>query len=66
MDCFLGSGTTVLVAEKTGRRGYGIELDPTYVDTAIGRWEKLTGKVARHETGLSFQEMTSQRVSCDA
>ena len=43
LDPFLGSGTTIIAAEKTGRRGYGIELDPRYVDTAIRRWQRLTG-----------------------
>lgn len=48
LDPFLGSGTTVIAAEKTGRRGYGIELDPRYVDTAIRRWQRLTGLHAIH------------------
>jgi DNA modification methylase len=37
LDCLLGSGTTLLAAEQTGRRGYGIELDPRYVDLALQR-----------------------------
>jgi DNA modification methylase len=39
LDPFLGSGTTILAAERVGRRGYGIELDPLYVDAAIRRWQ---------------------------
>jgi DNA modification methylase len=55
LDPFLGSGTTLIAAEKTGRVCYGIELDPAYVDLAIQRWEKLTGKQAVHEmTGKPF------------
>jgi DNA modification methylase len=50
LDCFLGVGTTLLAAERTGRRCYGIELDPLYVDTAIRRWEKHTGDKAVLET----------------
>ncbi len=48
LDAFLGSGTTVIAAERTGRRCYGIGLDPGYVDTAIRRWQALTGGKARH------------------
>lgn len=48
LDPFLGSGTTLLAAEKIGRICYGIELDPVYVDTAIQRWEKFTGRSAIH------------------
>jgi DNA modification methylase len=47
LDSFLGSGTTLLAAERTGRICRGIELDPLYVDTAIRRWQNLTGKEAR-------------------
>ena len=46
VDSFLGSGTTLLAAERTGRICRGIELDPLYVDTAIRRWQKLTGEDA--------------------
>jgi DNA modification methylase len=45
-DFFLGSGSTLIGAEKTNRRCYGIELEPKYVDVIIDRWEKLTGKTA--------------------
>jgi DNA modification methylase len=48
LDAFLGSGTTVIAAERTGRACYGIELDPLYVDTVIRRWQALTGGSARH------------------
>jgi DNA modification methylase len=58
LDGFLGSGTTVIAAERTGRRCYGTELDPAYVDTIIRRWQKLVGGTARHgETGRSFNEI---------
>jgi DNA modification methylase len=46
LDCFLGSGTTLLAAEQTGRICRGIELDPLYIDTAIRRWQNLTGRDA--------------------
>ena len=48
LDPFLGSGTSVLAAEKTGRICYGLELDPQYVDLAIRRWQRLTGGTATH------------------
>lgn len=55
LDPFLGSGTTVLAAERTGRRARAIELDPLYVDVAIRRWQALTGGEAVHAaTGESF------------
>jgi DNA modification methylase len=42
LDVFLGSGTTVMAAEKLGRRGFGIEYDPAYVDVSIRRWQQYT------------------------
>lgn len=57
LDPFGGSGTTLLAAEKTGRRARLIELDPLYVDVIIRRWQDLTGKEARlAATGESFAE----------
>ena len=46
LDPFLGSGSTLIAAEKTGRICYGIDLKPEYIDIVIARWEKLTGKKA--------------------
>lgn len=58
LDPFVGSGTTLLAAEKTGRIGRGIELDPHYVDAAITRWQTLTGEPAVHvESGRTFDQM---------
>ncbi len=42
-DLFLGSGSTLIAAERTGRICYGIELDPHYCDVIVGRWESFTG-----------------------
>lgn len=63
LDPFLGSGTTILAAERTGRRGFGIELDPVHVDTAIRRWERMTGQKALNHDGLSFEEVAASRVN---
>jgi len=58
IDPFLGSGTTIIACEKTGRQGYGIELNPLYVDIIINRWQAFTGKKAIHEqTNKTFDEM---------
>lgn len=45
-DPFLGSGSTLIAAEELGRRCYGLDLDPRYVDVAVRRWEAFTGKTA--------------------
>ena len=50
-DAFLGSGTTLIAAERTGRRCYGLELDPAYVDTTIRRWQALTNKSGGNAAG---------------
>ena len=58
LDPFLGSGTTLLAAERTGRVARGIELDPTYVDLAIRRWQRLTGEYATLQgTHQRFDEL---------
>lgn len=46
LDSFLGSGTTLLSAEKVGRRCFGVEYEPKYIDVAIRRWQQMTGKDA--------------------
>jgi DNA modification methylase len=48
LDPFLGSGTTLIAAERVGRICYGIELTPAYVDLAIRRWQSFTGQAAVH------------------
>ena len=62
LDGFLGSGTTVIAAERTGRVCYGLELDPAYVDTIIRRWQAFTGKSAMHvQSGRTFNELESEK-----
>lgn len=46
LDCFGGSGSTLMACEQTGRKCYMMEYEPGYVDVIIGRWEKYTGKKA--------------------
>lgn len=46
LDAFLGSGTTLIAAERVGRRFRGTDIDPAYVDTAMERWEAMTGQEA--------------------
>jgi DNA modification methylase len=61
VDSFLGSGTTVIAAERTGRRCYGLEIDPLYVDTAVRRWQAYTGDHAIHAaTGKRFDDLAAQ------
>jgi DNA modification methylase len=61
LDAFLGSGTTIIAAERTGRHCYALELDPAYVDTAIRRWQTLTGGSACHAgSGRSFDDLARE------
>ena len=61
LDPFMGSGTTLIAAERTKRVCYGIELDPLYVDAAIRRWQQQTGKQAIHaETRLTFDTLSKE------
>ena len=57
LDAFSGSGTTLMAAEQTDRRGRAIELDPRYVDVAVRRWQKATGEKALSlPSGFTFDE----------
>jgi len=61
-DCFGGSGTTLIAAERTGRRGYLMEMEPKYVDVAIERYRLITGQEAIHaDSGLNFAQMRDWR-----
>ena len=58
LNCFLGSGSTLIAAERTGRRCYGLELDPEYVDTVVRRWQAYTGEAAvLSSTGETFDDL---------
>jgi DNA modification methylase len=56
-DPFLGSGTSLIAAEMTGRVCYGVELSPAYVDVVVKRWQLFTGRAARNQaSGQSFDD----------
>ena len=58
LDCFAGSGTIIMAAERTGRRAAAMELDAHYVDVAIRRWQADTGqKAILSDDGRSFEEL---------
>lgn len=66
LDPFGGSGSTLIAAERTHRRARLIEISPTYVDTIIRRWQKLTGDEARlAHTGQTFAATASERCGGD-
>jgi DNA modification methylase len=64
LDCFAGSGSTIMAAEQVGRRAYCMEIDPLYVDVAIRRWQRTTRKDAiPQSTGQTFDELSHTRQS---
>lgn len=56
LDCFGGSGSTLIACEQTGRKCYMMEIDPHYVDVIIQRWEDFTGKTAIKISGSDSSE----------
>jgi DNA modification methylase len=62
IDTFSGAGTTILAAERVGRRAYAVELEPKYVDVAIRRWQAFTRRDVVHaDTGQTFEEVAVGR-----
>ena len=62
LDPFLGSGSTLIAADATGRVCRGVELDPLYVDVIARRYEAASGKPVVHvETGETFAALTARR-----
>jgi DNA modification methylase len=67
LDPFGGAGTTIIAADRTGRRARLIELDPLYVDVAIRRWEHLThGKAVLTASGRTFAEVEAERANSNS
>lgn len=67
LDPFAGSGTILIAAERTGRHARAIEFDPQYVDVAIHRWERITGKSAVLEsTGQTWGAVRTERLAVTA
>jgi DNA modification methylase len=65
-DPFLGSGTTLIAAETTGRTCLAIELNPAYVDVAVERWQRFTGKAATLDgTEEAFDERAAGKRSAE-
>lgn len=63
LDPFAGSGTILIAAERTGRHARAIELDPQYVDVAINRWQRITGKqVVLESTGQTWEQVRDERL----
>ncbi len=64
LDPFAGSGTILIAAERTGRHGRAIELDPQYVDVAIRRWQRVTSRQATlAPTGQTWDEVRAERLA---
>ena len=64
LDPFLGSGSTLMAADKAGRVCVGIELDPLYVDTVVRRFEKATGTAATlSDNGETFEVLAQTRAT---
>lgn len=67
LDVFGGSGTTMIAADRTGRRSRLVELDRQYVDVSVHRWQAFTGaKATLEKTGQTFAEVTAQRLSASS
>lgn len=64
LDPFMGSGTTLLAAERSGRTAFGMELDPRYADLCVQRWQAMTGRKAAHaDLCLPFDKVAAVRMA---
>lgn len=62
LDAFMGSGTTLLAAERSGRAGYGAEIEPRYIDVAVRRWQEMTnGNAVLEGDGRTWGEVAAER-----
>jgi DNA modification methylase len=61
LDTFSGSGTTIMAAERIGRRAYVMDVEPRYADVAVRRWQAFTGKDAVDaESGKTFDQLAER------
>jgi DNA modification methylase len=63
-DPFVGSGTTIIAAEMTGRACHAIEINPAYADVCIERWQNFTGQKAALD-GKTYEEVQAERYDSD-
>ena len=62
LDCFGGSGSTLIAAQKSGRRCFMMELDPKYCDVIVRRWQEFSGgKAISEDSQRVFDEVTIQK-----
>ncbi len=67
LDPFLGSGTSIIAAQRTGRRCYGIEIEPLYCDVTVRRWQAFTrDRAVRESDGRPFNEIEEEARAKDA
>ena len=67
LDPFCGSGTILIAAEHTGRKARALEIDPTYVDVGVRRWQRYTGKTAvLAASGETFEIIEEHRTASPA
>jgi len=64
-DPFIGSGTTIIAAEMTGRACHAIEISPAYCDVAVLRWQAFTGQTATRPDGTPFQAAHREALPAD-
>jgi DNA modification methylase len=64
LDPFCGSGTILIAAERTGRKARALEVDPSYIDVAVRRWQAYTGKTAvLAASGETFETIEDERAA---
>jgi DNA modification methylase len=64
LDPFCASGSILVAAERTGRRARALEIDPSYIDVGLRRWQTYTGKAAvLAASGETFETIAEQRAA---
>jgi DNA modification methylase len=66
LDTFAGSGTTIMAAERVGRRAFALEIEPRFVDVAVRRWQAFSRRDAIHlPSGRSFDDIAADALGAD-